>query len=128
MKGYIFRCNEKTKSEVTQKGLMGEERMYLPIVRGINSDDLLFLYDLSTYEFSGPYIPICPGSENIDASAWKTLFPAQIRFKHAPETKSVPFRLIERVIRKYRKGVYPDMELSESQTAEILDMLNSFCY
>lgn len=121
MKGFIFRCNEKTKDEVLRKKLMGEEKMYLSVVKSIQPEDLLFLYDLTTYEITGPYKPTSPGAENIDASAWKAAFPAQIRFEVLTETKAISFRAIEKVITKYHKGMYPDMELTETQTNQILD-------
>jgi len=126
MKGYIFRCNEKTRQEVFDRKLFGEEMMYLPLVKMIQTDDLLFLYDLSTYEFSGPYKPVGAGAERIEPGAWKAGFPAQIRFEITGETKTIPFRLIEKVIKKYHKGMYPDMELDEVQTNKILKIFNSF--
>lgn len=125
MKGFIFRCNEKTKDEVFKRTLFGEEKMYLPIVKSIQTDDLLFLYDLTTYEFSGPYRPTSQGAEGIEASAWKAAFTAQIRFEITDETKTVPFRLIEKIIKKYHKGMYPDMELSEEQTLNIIEIIRN---
>ena len=123
MKGFIFRCNEKTKDEVFKRTLFGEEKMYLPIVKSIQTDDMLFLFDLTTYGFSGPYKPTSMGAEGIEASAWKAAFPAQIRFEITAETKTVPFRLIEKIIKKYHKGMYPDMVLDEEQVGKVLKVL-----
>ena len=90
MKGFIFRCNDKTRQEVFDRNLFGEEMMYLPMVKTIQPDDLLFLYDLSTYEFSGPYKPVGEGAERIYPGAWKAGFPAQIKFKITGDTKTIP--------------------------------------
>lgn len=123
MKGFIFRCNEKTQAEVFDRNLFGDEAMYLPIVKKILPEDCLFLYDLTTYQFSGPYAPVGSGGSHLVAAAWKSRYPAQIRFKIVPETKTIPFKLIEKVIKTYHKGMYPDMELSEEQLEAVLKIL-----
>jgi len=125
MKGYIFRCNDKTRQEVFDLNLFGEEMMYLPVVKLIQPEDLLFLYDLSTFEFSGPYKPVGVGAERIVPGAWKSGFPAQIKFVINGEAKTIPFRLIEKVIKKYHKGMYPDMELDEGQVKQIFEIIKN---
>lgn len=115
---------QKTRS--FNRKLFGEEKMYLPIVRSIQPEDLLFLYDLTTYEFSGPYKPTRHGAECIELSAWKSAFPAQIRFELTEGTKTVPFRLIETIIKKHHKGMYPDMELNEAQIVKIIKVLSNY--
>lgn len=124
MKGYIFRCNNKTKDEVFERGLFGDEAMYISVVRNIQADDVLFLYNLSTFEFSGPYAPVGKGGSHLVPAAWKSKFPAQIQFKVLPETKTMPFNKIEKVIKVYHKGMFPDMVLDEGQTEQILSILN----
>lgn len=124
MKGFIFRCNNKTYDEVLQRKLLGEERMYLPLVKTIAENDSLFLYNLSTYEITGPLKPTCSGSENIVPEAWRSGFPAQIGFEEVPETQTIPFKTIERIIKKYNKGIYPDMELDTDQLNKILKIIN----
>ena len=125
MKGFVFRCNNKTYDEVHSRKLLGEERMYLPLVKSITENDLLFLYNLSTYEITGPLKPVSIGAENIVPEAWKSAFPAQIRFDILTNTKTIPFRLIEKVIKKYHKGIYPDMELDEQQVNNILNIIKN---
>lgn len=125
MKGYFFRCNNKTYEEVISRKLLGEERMYLPVVKTIIKDDLLFLYNLSTFEVTGPLKPTSEGAENIVPEAWRSAFPAQIRFEMSPETKTIPFKSIERLIKKYHKGIYPDMELTNEQVSRILQILKN---
>lgn len=104
--------------------LLGEERMYLPLVKLIATKYLLFLYNLSTFEITGPLTPIGLGAENVVPEAWKSAFPAQIRFEFLPHTKTIPFKLIEKVIRKYHKGIYPDMELDGHQVEHIIKIIN----
>lgn len=123
MNGYIFRCNDKTKDEVFSRSLFGDEAMYIPVVKGIAEDDYLFLYDLSTYEFSGPYSPVGSGGAHLVPAAWKAKFPAQIKFNAIPETKTIPFKLVEKVITVYHKGMFPDMKLDEKQLKKILEIL-----
>lgn len=125
MKGYIFRCNNKTYEEVIDRKLLGEERMYSTVVKTINQNSLLFLYNLSTFEITGPLKPASEGAENIVPEAWRSAFPAQIRFEMSPETKTIPFKSIERVIKKYHKGIYPDMELDEQQVNNILNIIKN---
>ncbi|MEI7579056.1 MAG: hypothetical protein WCJ58_03370 [bacterium] len=64
--------------------------------------------------------PMSQGNENIVPEAWKSAFPAQIRFEYLPETKTIPFKLIEKIIKIYHKGIYPEMELDEEQVGKIL--------
>lgn len=125
MKGFIFRCNNKTVDEVLSRKLLGEERMYLPLVKSITENDSLFLYNLSTFEISGPLKPVSIGSESIVPEAWKSAFPAQIRFDNLTDTKTIPYKLIERFIKKYHKGIYPDMELDEQQVNNILNIIKN---
>lgn len=119
MKAFIFRCNSKTKDEVFERMLFGEERDYLQLVKSITPDDLLFLYNTSTYEFSGPYKPASEGGEYLVKGAWQDKFPAQIKFEITPETKTIPFSKIEKIITRYKKGIFPYMELDEEQVEKI---------
>jgi len=119
MKAFIFRCNSKTKDEVFERMLFGEERDYLQLVKSITSDDLLFLYNTSTYEFSGPFKPASKGGEYLVKGAWQDKFPAQIKFEITPETKTLPFSKIEKIITRYKKGIFPYMELDEEQVEKI---------
>lgn len=123
MRGFIFRCTNKTKDEVFERKLLGEERMYVPLIKTITVSDLLFLYNLSTYEFIGPYKPKGLGGENLIPNAWKSAFPAQIQFDFLPETKTINFKEIEKIIKIYHKGVYPDMALTEKQLEAILNII-----
>lgn len=125
MKGFIFRCNNKPNKEVISRKLLGEERMYIPLVKTIIENDLLFLYNLSTFEITGPLKPNGLGTENIVPEAWKSAFPAQIRFNTTEEVKTIPFKLIEKIIKKYHKGIYPDMELDEHQVNNILNIIKN---
>ncbi len=125
MKGFIFRCNNKTYEEVLNRKLLGEERLYLPVVKTIHEDDVLFLYNLTTFEITGPLKPASKGAENIVPEAWRSAFPAQIRFEKSPETKTIPFKSIERLINKYHKGIYPEMELDNQQVEQIIKIINN---
>lgn len=124
IRGFIFRCNEKTVAEVFERGLFGEEASYQPLVKSIEPDEKLFLYNLTTYEFSGPYAPVGSGGSHLVPAAWKSKFPAQIRFKKLPETKTIQFNKIEKIIKVYHKGMFPDMLLSEEQVKEILKIID----
>ena len=119
MKAFIFRCNSKTKDEVFERMLFGEERDYLQLVKSITPEDLLFLYNTSTYEFSGPYKPTSVGGEYLVKGAWQDKFPSQIKFELLPETKTIPFSKIEKIITRYKKGIFPYMELNEEQVEKI---------
>ncbi|HRN86646.1 MAG TPA: hypothetical protein PKU78_04220 [Candidatus Dojkabacteria bacterium] len=119
MKAFIFRCNSKTKDEVFERMLFGEERDYLQLVKSITPADLLFLYNTSTYEFSGPYKPVSEGGEYLVKGAWQDKFPSQIKFELLPETKTIPFSRIEKIITRYKKGIFPYMELDEGQVEKI---------
>lgn len=123
MRGYIFRCNDKTKDEVFSRKLLGEELSYLPDVKEIREEDLLFLYNTSTFEFSGPFKPIGNGQEKIVPEAWGGKFPSQIRFEELDTTKTIPFNKIERIIKRFKNDIYPWMELNEEQTKQILNII-----
>lgn len=123
MKAYIFRCNSKTKDELFERMLFGEERDYLQLVKSITPEVLLFLYNTSTYEFSGPYKPASAGGEYLVKGAWGDRFPAQIKFELTPETKTIPFSKIEKIITRYKKGIFPYMELNEEQVNQIFKVL-----
>ncbi len=125
MRGYIFRCNARTKIEVFNRSLFGDEAMYLPVVKKITQEDKLFLYDLSTFEFSGPYAPVGNGGSHLIPAAWRSRFPAQIRFKIIPETRTIPFKSIEKVIKVYHKGMFPDMLLDEEQVLAVLTTIKN---
>jgi len=120
VKGYIFRCNDKTKEEVLTRQLFGEERYYLEIVKQIKKEDYLFLYNTSTYEFSGPFKPASEGGEFILLDAWNNKFPSQIKVNILEPTITIPFSKIEKIIKKYRNGIYPAMELDQDQVTKIL--------
>lgn len=119
MKAFIFRCNSKTKDEVFERMLFGEERDYLQLVKSITPEDFIFLYNTSTYEFSGPYKPASDGGEYLVKGAWQDKFPSQIKFELLPETKTIPFSKIEKIIIRYKKGIFPYMELDEEQVEKI---------
>ena len=119
MKAFIFRCNSKTEDEGFERMLFGEERDYLQLVKSITPDDLLFLYNTATYEFSGPYKPSSEGGEYLVKGAWQDKFPAQIKFNTNPETTTIPFSKIEKIITRYKKGIFPYMELEEFQVERI---------
>ncbi|MBD3362695.1 hypothetical protein GF362_03180 [Candidatus Dojkabacteria bacterium] len=123
MKGYIFRCNDKTKDEVFERMLFGEEEAVKASMMKITLEDYLFLYNTSTFEFSGPYKPTTAPNINIEGNAWQGRFPVQIRFETTDQTKTIPFNLIERIITAYRKGIYPHPELTKEQTTKILSII-----
>ena len=123
MKGYIFRCNDKTIKEVFERQLFGDEIIYVSTVKTIEPKDRLFLYNLSTFEFSGPYAPNGEGGSRLVPAAWKAKFPAQIKFKLLPETRTIPFNRIEKIIKIYHKCMFLDMLLDEIQTSEIMQLM-----
>lgn len=144
MQAYIFRCNNKTKPEVFERMLFGEELGYLGLVQQIDPEqDLLFLYNTSTYEFSGPYKLTSKGGKDIEKGTWNGRFPVQIRFEEfseateilgvgtppvtikIPKTTTIPYTLIQHLIKKYRNGIFPYMELSEEQVKKILRILTN---
>lgn len=123
MKGYIFRCNDKTKDEVFSRQLFGEERDYLEIVKQIKKEDLLFLYNTSTFEFTGPFKPASNGGKFIVLDAWQNKFPSQIKIITIEQTNTIPFTKIEGIIKKYKNGIYPAMELEQDQVTKILSKI-----
>ncbi len=125
MCGYITRCNSKTEPEVLSKHLMGDLPEYIDMFRGVNEDDLLFLYNFETFQFFGPYKPVGKGG-TIDGKAWGGKFPAQIKFEELPETKQVPFNKVAHIITRWYKDIYPWPELSEEQTLKILDVMSKY--
>lgn len=123
MKGFIFRCNEKTKGEVFERKLFGEEMAYLDLVRAIDDDYLLFLYNTKTFEFSGPYKPASKGALDLEKYAWIGAFRAQIRFEETDSVKTIPFAKIEHVIKVYRRNIYPHPFLDEGQLNAIVRIM-----
>ncbi len=80
MKSYIFRCNKKTKDEVFQRMLFGEEEGVWGTMSQIKPDDFLFLYNTSTFEISGPFKPTSQPAKTIEKGAWLGKFPVQFSF------------------------------------------------
>lgn len=123
MRGYIFRCNDKTIDEVLLNNLLGEELAVWGSMEKITNDDIVFLYNTSTFQFVGPLYPDSECKKNINANAWKGKFPVQIKFKESENTKTISFTAIQNIIKKFRNTIYPWPELDEDQTKKILDIL-----
>lgn len=124
MKGFIFRCNNKTKDEVFERMLFGEETVYLDLIRAIDASYSLFLYNTQTFEFTGPYKPVSKGELEIEKGAWGGAFKAQIRFEGTEGTKTVTFSKIEKVIKEYRRNIFPYPLLDKEQVKKILTIQN----
>ena len=126
MKGFIFRCNNKTKREVFERKLFGEEIAYLDMIRDIGDNYVLFLYNTNTFEISGPFRPASKGDLDIDKYAWGGAFRAQIKFEEIEDTTTIPFAKIEKVIRQYRNNIYPYPLLDNEQVKMILKLIDDF--
>jgi len=125
MRGFIFRCNDKTESEVLEKSLLGEEMNYFGLINPISSDDVLFLYSTTKYTITGPLKPNSELKLNIEKSAWNGLFPTQIRYIKLKNTKTIEFRKIEKFIKIYLHDVYPYPVIEEKNLAKILNEFNN---
>ena len=84
MKSYIFRCNTKTKDEVFQRMLLGEEEGVWGTMSQIKPDDFLFLYNPSSSEIQ-------------DTTCLRERYGRQ----------AIPFTKIQHIIKKYRNDIYP---------------------
>ncbi|KXK27602.1 MAG: Development and cell death domain protein [candidate division WS6 bacterium OLB20] len=125
MTGYIFRCTAKTKPEVYERMLLGEEPGLWGHVSKIQSDDILFLYNTSTFEITGPLKPDGEPGNPVEKGAWKGGFTSQIKFAETEDTKTIPFAKIQHIIKKYRHGLYPEMVLDARQVEAILEILSN---
>lgn len=92
----------------------------MDLIRDIDDDYLLFLYNTNTYEISGPFKPASKGDLDIDKYAWGGAFRAQIKFEETSSTKTIPFAKIEKVIRQYRNNIFPHPLFDEEQLSVVI--------
>ncbi|MBP9759215.1 hypothetical protein KBD45_05965 [Candidatus Dojkabacteria bacterium] len=123
MRGFIFRCSSHTSAEVYKRNLFGEKSNYLELVKNISEADYLFLYNTSTFEFSGPFLPLGHGAKNIVPEAWEGKFPAQVNFRMGRKTKTIQYSEIEHLINRFNNKIHPYMELGSKQVDEIMQII-----
>jgi hypothetical protein len=131
MAAFVFLCDLTTEQECLDRSLFGtnagesHREHYSRLAIG----DTLFLYNLDTGQLRGPYSAQTPCQHNIEPRAWKKTrrsFPWQVRVDagmafRKPLTADEVGRHVP--LAQTAVGVLPPSELTETQTASLLEAL-----
>ena len=79
--GAVFACTEKSQTECIKKSLFGAGKIHEDKVLDVKKGDILFLHNKDTDTLQGPYTALCNGKKNIDAKAWRGMYPYQVKAK-----------------------------------------------
>jgi hypothetical protein len=131
MATFIFLCDLSTEQECLDRNLFGTNpgEQHQHHYSKVAVDDTLFLYNIETGTLRGPYTATIPCKINIEPTAWKKTkrkFPWQVRVDDT-KTFSLPIGINDiRIIipmAPTSAGVLPPSELSDDQTAKIIELM-----
>jgi len=81
MKGFIFKCTEKTERECLDRLLLGTDKLAGDEVLSLQPGDRLFLLNLGSDRLLGMFEAESCGQKNIVPEAWKGRYPYQIKVR-----------------------------------------------
>ena len=124
VEGYLFLCSNRTQKECFQKKLFGSTREKWGWVEEIKMGTPLFLYNVDSKTFFGPFRAASEGKWNIDPAAWENvrplIFPAQVSVDW-DELHEI--NVVRRKWKFLRHRVRSLCKLTKDQTNDLLDAL-----
>ncbi|KAK6142172.1 hypothetical protein DH2020_005227 [Rehmannia glutinosa] len=97
--GMIFMCSSKTKNDCYQYRVLGLPESKKDVVEKIYAGMRLFLYDVDLKLMYGIYRAAGPGGYNIEPKAFKSQFPAQVRFTIFDDCLPLPEEKFKKIIK-----------------------------
>lgn len=120
-KGYIFACTNKSEQECFARKLFGTSHLNADAVLAIDPGDTLFLINLETDKFYGPYKAATKGSYNVAPEAWGGRYPYQVQV--ALEDRAKVLGNFKRILSKL--GIRSNTLLSEAEVDACTELLNT---
>lgn len=89
-KCFIMLCLKATQQECIDRQLFAEVERTFDLIKGLKPGDIGFLFNMDTNTLIGPFEAISEPGYNLEPTAWKGKYPAQIRVKpHANHLKQI---------------------------------------
>ncbi|CAA0811852.1 DCD (Development and Cell Death) domain protein [Striga hermonthica] len=118
--GMIFMCSSKTKDDCYLYKVLGLPESKKEIVEKIYTGMRLFLYDVDLKLLYGIYKAAGPGGYNIEPKAFKSQFPAQVRFTVLDDCLPLPEEKFKKVIQEnYFTKTKFDCQLKADQVKKL---------
>lgn len=120
MKGMIFMCNSETRKDCFRYKVFGLPTRKKESVLKVSSGMKLFLFDYESKLMYGIYKAAGSGDFNIEPRAFKSAFPAQVRFTIIDKCMPVPEEKFSRVIKDnyYTQNKF-NLELTSEQVKNL---------
>jgi hypothetical protein len=133
MASFIFLCDFSTEQECLDRKLFGTNPgdMHRHHYSKIAVGDTLFLYNFETGQLRGPFTATTTCKMNIEPTAWKKTrrsFPWQVRVDDTGAFKAgLTADELQRLVTlaPTKMGLLPPAELSEDQTAAVLEAMRT---
>lgn len=124
--GMIFMCSSKTKKDCYRYKVLGLPENKKDIVLKIYEGMRLFLYDFDLRLMYGVYKAAGPGGYNIEPRAFKSAFPAQVRFTVLEDCLPLAEEKFKKVIKDnyYTKNKF-DGQLTSEQVKNLCNLFRS---
>ncbi|CAI9786856.1 unnamed protein product [Fraxinus pennsylvanica] len=120
LSGFIFMCNQSTKSECYQYRVFGLPAGKKEVVESITPGTKLFLFDFVLKRLYGVYEATSAGTMNLEPDAFRGKFPAQVKFKIFKECLPLHESSFRRVLKENYEGQKFKQELSGKQVRNLL--------
>uniref|UniRef100_A0A2N9FWE5 DCD domain-containing protein n=1 Tax=Fagus sylvatica TaxID=28930 RepID=A0A2N9FWE5_FAGSY len=124
--GMIFMCSSKTKNDCYRYKVLGLPANKKDVVLKIYEGMRLFLYDFDLRLMYGIYKAAGPGGYNIEPRAFKTTFPAQVRFTVLEDCLPLAEEKFKKVIKdNYYTNNKFDCQLTSEQVKNLCKLFRA---
>ncbi|KAL9156448.1 hypothetical protein ABFS82_09G077500 [Erythranthe guttata] len=118
--GFIFMCNPNTKLECYRYRVFGLPSGKKEVVEEIKPGTKLFLFDFELKLLYGIYEATSTGKLNLEPTAFRGKFPAQVKFKIFKECLPLPESSLRHVIQENYAGSKFKQELTGKQVRKLI--------